>query len=112
MSVTSINNRKLIDLEVIFWIESNVVSSAVSRSGYDALLSQIHLYLRSRVSMEMRCDLAQMAVSGPINRMRWFPTLRRIERETCFNSRGNWLDERLKTYLIAVWTLERVDMTF
>ena len=55
------------DSELLFWIESNVLSSAFSRPRYDALLSRIHLYLRSRVRMRMSYELVTMQVSSPAN---------------------------------------------
>ena len=62
-------------------IESNILSSAFSRSGYDALLSRMNLHFRSRVWMRMSYELIPTEASWPMNRMRWFPTLRWIERE-------------------------------
>ena len=49
MTVTSTDILYQVDSEVIFWIGSNILSSASSRSEYDVLLSRIDLYLRSRV---------------------------------------------------------------
>jgi hypothetical protein len=49
MTVTSIIILWLADSELVFWVECNISSSAFSRSGYDALLSRMHLRLRSRV---------------------------------------------------------------
>ena len=49
VTVTCIDILHLADSEVIFWIGLNILSSAFSRSGYDALLSRGNLYLRYRV---------------------------------------------------------------
>ena len=49
MTVICTHTLKLADSELIFLIEFNILSSAFSRLGYDALLSRIHLHLQSPV---------------------------------------------------------------
>ena len=47
--MTSIDTLSLAVSEVIFWIESDIVSFAFSCAGYDALLSRMHHHPRSPV---------------------------------------------------------------
>ena len=63
MTVTSIDIREQADSELIFWIESNMSSSAFSLSGYNALLSRIYLHPQSRVRLQMSYELIPMEVS-------------------------------------------------
>ena len=63
MTVASIDILEQADLERIFWIEFNILSCTFSRSGYDALLSRIHLHFRSRVGMRMSYEFIPMQAS-------------------------------------------------
>ena len=61
MTVTSTDILWLVDSQLIFWIGSDVLSSASSRSGYDTLLSRMHRNLRSCVRMS--CELIPIQIS-------------------------------------------------